>query len=52
MRVATIGQEIQNDKVSQPQEGDQGQVGGPEVPLPGHGDEIENPNWASRVYRT
>ena len=30
------------------QEGDQGQVGGPQVPLPGHGDEIENPNWACR----
>ena len=25
-------------------------VGGPQVPLPGHGDEIENPNWASRDY--
>ena len=48
--VGTIGHEIKTDKVSQPQEGDQGQVGGPQVPLPGHGDEIENPNWASRDY--
>ena len=48
----TSGQEMANDKVSQPQEGDQGQVGGPQVPLPSHVDEIENPNWASRDYRT
>ena len=41
-----------NDEVSQPQEGDQGQVGGPQVPLPGHGDEIETPNWALGEYRT
>ena len=31
----------QNMMVIQPQEGDQCQVGGPQVPLPGHGDEIE-----------
>ena len=48
----TSGQEMANDKVSQPQEGDQGQVGGPQVPLPSHGDEIENTNWASRDYMT
>ena len=48
--VGTRGYEIKTDKVSQPQEGDQGQVGGPQVPLPGHGDEIENQNWASRDY--
>ena len=47
--VGTTVHEIKNGKVSQPQEGDQGQVGGPQVPLQGHGDEIENPNWASRV---
>ena len=29
-----------------------GQVGGPQVPLSGHGNEIENPNWESRDYRT
>ena len=46
----TSGQEMANDKVSLPQEGDQGQVGGPQVPLPGHEDEIETPNWASRDY--
>ena len=44
----TSGHEMANDKIIQPQEGDQGKVGGPQVPLPGHGDEIENPNWASR----
>ena len=37
------GQEIANDKVSQPQEGDHGQVGGPQVPLLGHGNEIKSP---------
>ena len=26
----------------------QDHVGGPQVPLPGHGDEIETPNWACR----
>ena len=30
----------------------QGEVGGPQVPLLGHGDEIENTNWACRDYRT
>ena len=45
--VGTIGYGTKTDKVGQSQEGDQGQVGGPQVPLPGHGDEIENPNWAS-----
>ena len=29
---------------------DRGQVCGRQVPLPGHGDEMENPNWASRDY--
>ena len=33
----TSRQEMANDKVSQPQEGDQGQVGGPQVPLLSHG---------------
>ena len=28
----------------------QGQVGGPQVPLLGHGDEIETPNWACRDF--
>ena len=48
--VGTIGHEIENDKFSQLQEGDQGHVGGPQVPLPGNGDEIENPNLARRDY--
>ena len=28
----------------------QDRVGGPQVPLLGHGDEIETPNWACRGY--
>ena len=27
---------------------DWGQVGGPQVPLPGRGDDKETPNWARR----
>ena len=30
----------------------QGQVGGPHVPLLGHGGEIETPNWAGRDFWT
>ena len=37
----TSGQEMAIDKVSQPQEGDQGQDGVPQVPLISHGSEIE-----------
>ena len=48
----TSGQEMANEKFSQPQEGDQGQVGGPQVPLLSHGDEIDTPNWASMKYGT
>ena len=48
----TSGQEMTNDEVGQPQEGDQGQVGGPQVPLLGHRNEIKSPNWACRDYRT
>ena len=51
-QVGTIGHEIKTDKVNQPQEGDQGQVGGPQVPLLSHGSEIKSPNWASGDYRT
>ena len=29
----------------------QGQVGGPQVPLQGHGYEIETQNWVFRDYR-
>ena len=43
----TSRQEMANDEVRQ---GGQGHVSGPQVPLPGHEDEIENPNWASRDY--
>ena len=39
------GQEMTNDEVGQHVEGGQGQVGGPQVPLLGHGDEVESPNW-------
>ena len=46
------GQEMANDKVSQPQEGDQGQVGGPQVLLLSHGSEIKSQNWACRDYGT
>ena len=48
----TSGQEMANDKVSQPEEGDQGQVSGPQVPFLGHGIEIKSPNWTCRDYRT
>ena len=39
------GHEIENHEVIQPLEGDQGQVSGPQMPPPGNGNEIENPNW-------
>ena len=39
--VWNMGHEIENDEVIQPHRGDQGQVSGPQVPLLGHGDEIE-----------
>ena len=34
-----------NDEVSQHLQGDQGEVGGPEVLLLGYGNEIKSPNW-------
>ena len=40
-----MGHEIENDEVIQPHRGDQSQVGGPQMPLPGHGDEKEIQNW-------
>ena len=46
------GQEMTNDEVGKDVEGGQGQVGGPQVPLLGHGDEIEIPNWACRDFWT
>ena len=45
-----MGHKIKYYEVSQPQEGDQSQVGGPQVPLPGHGDEIENPGLRGLGY--
>ena len=41
-----------SDEFKQHVEGGQGQDGGPKVPLLGHGDEIESPNWACRDCRT
>ena len=46
--VGTVGHEIENDEVIQTHRGDQDQVSGPQVPLQGHGDEIENQNWVCR----
>ena len=37
-----------NYGISQHLYGGQGQVGGPQVPLLGHGDKIESPNWVLR----
>ena len=48
----TSGQDITNAEVDQRLQGGQGQVGGPQVPLIGHGDEVESPNWAFRDCRT
>ena len=45
------GQEIANDEVGQHLQGDQGQVGGPQMPLLGHGNEIKSPKWVPRDYR-
>ena len=46
--VGNTGQEMANDEVGQHLQGGQGQVGGPQVPLLGHGDEIEDRNWVCR----
>ena len=48
--VGTIEHEISNDEVTQPVQGGHGQVGGSQVPLLGHGEEIETPNWASMDF--
>ena len=48
----TSGQEMTNDEVGLGLQGGQGQVDGPQVPLLGHGNEVESPNWACRVYGT
>ena len=44
--VETSGQEMANDEIGQRLQGGQGQVSGPQVPLLGHGDEIQSLNWA------
>ena len=44
----TSAKEMANDKVIQPQEGNQGQVSGSQVPLLSHGSEIKSPNSACR----
>ena len=48
----TSRQEITNIEVGQHVEGGQGQDGGPQVPLLGHGNEIKSSNWACRDFRT
>ena len=40
-----------NDEDGQRLQGDQGWVGGPQVRLLGHRDEVESPNWVGRDYR-
>ena len=42
--MGSIGLEMENFEVSQPQQGGQGQVGVQRVPLLGHGEEVETPN--------
>ena len=42
---------MENLEVSPPHQGGQGQDGVPQVPLLGHGSEIETPNWACREFR-
>ena len=43
---------MENLEVSQPDKGGQGQVDVTQVPLLGHGGEIETPNLACGEYRT
>ena len=50
--VGTSEQEMANDEVGQRLQRGQGQVGGPQVPLLGHGDEIDSPNWVHGDYGT
>ena len=42
--VGIIGHKMANDEVGQHLQGGQGQVGGPQVPLLAHGNEIKSPN--------
>ena len=48
----TSRQEMTNNAVGQHVEGVQGQDSGPQVPLLGHGDEVESPNWACGDHRS
>ena len=48
--VGTFGHYIANDEVKNPLRGGQDRVGGPQVPILGHGDSIETSNWACRSY--
>ena len=47
----TTGQEMANDEIGQHLQGGQGQLGGPQVLLLGHGYKIECSNWAFRGHR-
>ena len=42
--VETSGQGTAKDEVNQRLQGGMGQVGGPQMPLLGHGDELESPD--------
>ena len=50
--VGTIRYDMTNYDVSEHMHGGQGQDGGPQLRLLGHGDEVESPNWAYRDFRT
>ena len=47
--VVTIRYDMTDYDVSQHMHGSQGQDGGPQVPLLGHGDEVESPNRDCRT---
>ena len=49
--VGSMRQEIGNFEVSQPHEGGQGQVGGPQVPFLCREDKIETQNLVCREHR-
>ena len=48
----TFGHEMANDGVGQYLQGGQGRIGGPQVPLLGHKNEVESPALVCRDYRT
>ena len=49
--VGISGHEMANAMVGHRLQGGQGQVGAPQLHLPGLVDEIEIPIWAGRIYR-